>query len=170
MKSNLVIQIISFFIYVLIQSLAFQNVVLFNMAFCFIYVAFLLCLPIDIGILSALLIGFLTGLSVDIFYDSLGMHAAASVILMYLRNRWLNVITPQGGYDNGAMPTIALNGWQWMLGYVVPLVFIHHLVLFFVEASAFNLFWFVLGKVMMSTFFTTLVIFITQYLFYKSRR
>lgn len=170
MNSKSIVHIISFVGYVAVQSIILQNVVLFDTAFCFAYVAFLFCLPVDMGILGLLFIGFVTGLSVDIFYDSLGMHAAASVFIMFIRNYWLNMITPQGGYDVGVMPTIALNGWQWMLGYILPLVFVHHLALFFIEASSFGLFWFTLYKVIMSTLFTSTVIFILQYLFYNNRR
>lgn len=170
MNSKSLIHIISFFGYVALQSIILQNIVLFDTAFCFAYVAFLLCLPVDMGIIGLLFLGFLTGISVDIFYDSLGMHAAASVFIMYIRNYWLNMITPQGGYDVGAMPTIKSNGWQWMLGYILPMIFIHHLILLFIEASSFSLFWFTLLKVIMSTIFTATVIFILQYLFYNNRR
>ncbi|MEQ8924174.1 MAG: Rod shape-determining protein MreD [Fulvivirga sp.] len=170
MGSKFTLHIVSFFSYVLVQALILQNVVLFDKAFCLAYVAFLLCLPVDIGILMGLLLGFITGLSVDIFYDTLGMHAFACVFIMFIRSYWLNMITPQGGYDVGSLPTINLNGWQWMLGYIFPIVFVHHLVLFYIEASSFGLFWFTLSKVILSTFFTTGVIFIGQYLFYRSRR
>ena len=171
MGSRFLVHIISFVAYVLVQGLVLQNAVLFDKAFCLLYVAFLLCLPVDLSVLALLLIGFVTGLSVDIFYDTLGMHASASVLIMFIRNYWLNMITPQGGYDIGVTPTINLNGAQWFIGYSVPLIFIHHLCLFFIEASAMGLFWFTLVKVLMSTVFTLVVIMITQFLFYyKSRR
>ena len=170
MNSKSIVHIISFFAYVALQSIILQNIVLYDTAFCFAYIAFLLCLPVDMSVLGLLMLGFVTGISVDIFYDSLGMHAAASVFIMFIRNYWLNMITPQGGYDAGAMPSIKLNGWQWMLGYILPMIFIHHLVLLFIEASSFGLFWFTLLKVIMSTLLTTTVIFILQYLFYNNRR
>lgn len=170
MYSNSAIQVISFFFYVLVQGMLFQNMVLFDVAFCFAYVAFLLCLPVDMNRILLLLVGFVMGVSVDVFYDSLGMHASASVFVMFIRNYWLNNITPQSGYSAGSLPTIKLNGWQWFIGYIVPLVFAHHLVLFFIEASSFSLFWFTLSKVFMSTIFSVVIIFVIQFLFYNSRR
>lgn len=170
MNSRIAFQIISFFLYILLQGLVLQNAVLFDKAFCFAYVAFLICLPVDIGILGLLVIGFLMGLGVDIFYDSLGMHAASSVFIMFIRNSWLNVITPQGGYDVGSTPTVDLNGWQWFLIYSIPLLFVHHAALLFIEASSMKLFGFTLLKVLMSTIFSAVVILIIQYLFFRNKR
>lgn len=165
-----ILQIISFFVYLLYQVLILQNVVLFHTAFCFLYVLFLLTLPVDTTPMILMGLGFLMGFSVDLFYESIGLHAMACVTLMYLRNYWLNSITPQGGYDMNSVPSISLNGIQWFLVYALPLVFIHHLILFFVEAGGFGLFWFTLWKAIASTVFTTSVILIAQFLFPSRRR
>ena len=47
-------------------------------------------------------------IAIDIFYDSLGLHAFSCVLVMYVRNYWLTLITPQGGYDSSATPSIAV--------------------------------------------------------------
>lgn len=164
-----IIQAISFFIYLFYQVLILKNIVLFNTAFCFLYVAYLFFLPVESNPLLLMLAGFLMGFAVDIFYDSLGLHAFACVFVMYLRNYWLASITPQGGYDTNDTPSIAAHGMQWFLVYTIPLVFVHHAVLFFIEAGGFGMFWFTLWKVISSTFFTTIVTLIVQYLFPSGR-
>lgn len=164
-----IIQVISFFIYLMYQVLILKNIVLFNTAFCFLYVAYLFFLPVESNNLVLMLIGFILGFCVDIFYDSLGLHAFACVFVMYIRNYYLSAITPQGGYDTSATPSIAVNGMQWFLVYTIPLVFLHHLVLFFAEAGTLDMFWFTLWKVITSTIFTTLVTVIVQYLFPSGR-
>jgi hypothetical protein len=163
-------QIFSFFIYLALQILLMKNVVLFHTAFCFIYIAYLLFLPVEINPLLLMALGFLMGFVIDIFYDSLGMHASASVLIMYLRNYWLNLITPQGGYDSNTTPTLAMNGMQWFMVYAVPLIFLHHSILFFIEAGGFGIFWFTLWKAIASTMLTMLVILIGQFLFAERRR
>ena len=168
MRNN-IIQAISFFIYLLYQVLILKNIVLFNTSFCFLYVAFLFFLPVEFNTLLLMVMGFAMGFSIDIFYDSLGLHAFACVFVMYLRNYYLTAITPQGGYDSSATPSIATNGMQWFLVYTMPLVFIHHSVLFFIEAGGFDMFWFTLWKIITSTIFTTLVTVIVQYLFPSGR-
>lgn len=164
-----IVQVIAFFIYLLYQVLILKNIVLFNTAFCFLYIAYLFFLPVESNPLFLMLAGFLMGFCVDIFYDSLGLHAFSCVLVMYLRNYWLAVITPQGGYDTNATPSLAINGMQWFLVYTFPLVFTHHVVLFFLEAGGFGMFWFTLWKAITSSIFTTIVIIVVQYLFPSGR-
>src|SRR6185436_5108406 len=111
-RSN-IIQIISVFIYLFFQVIILKNAVLFQTAFCFLYVAYLLLLPVETNPLWLMLIGFLMGFFIDMFYDSLGLHALSCVLITYVRNLWLARLTPQGGYDNGAIPGIAMAGLQW---------------------------------------------------------
>lgn len=163
-------QIIIFILYILMQVWFFRNLVLFDKAFCLMYLGFLLLLPIEIGTIALMVVGFFTGLTIDIFYDSLGIHAAACVFVMYIRNRWLNMLTPQGGFDSGAIPDVYLQGLQWFSLYALPLIFLHHLVVFFVEASGFQLFGYTITKVLLSTFYTYIIVVLIQYLLYKKRR
>ncbi|MEM6522491.1 MAG: Rod shape-determining protein MreD [Bacteroidota bacterium] len=170
MNSRIVIQIVSFFAYLFLQALLLRSFVLFDSAFCLAYVGFLLLLPIETSVIWLLLLGFIMGMGIDIFYDSLGIHASASVFIMFVRNYWINLLTPQGGYDLGALPSLALDGWQWFVSYALPLVFLHHLVLFYVEAGGFHLFTFTLVKILASTLFTFIFLFLLQYFFYAKRR
>lgn len=165
-----IFQVLTFFMYLLLQVLLLKNVMLGHTAFCFVYVAYLVLFPVDANPMLLLGIGFLMGFTVDIFYDSLGMHAMACVLVMYLRNYWLNFITPQGGYDVHVVPSVSMNGPRWFFVYVTPLVFLHHAVLFYIEAGGFELFWFTLWKIIASTFFTILVVMIIQFLFPQRRR
>ena len=165
-----ILQVVSFFLYLLVQVVLLKNVVLFQTAVCFLYVAYLLLLPVDSTPMVLLTLGFIMGFVIDIFYDSLGLHAFSCIFIMYIRNYWLNLITPQGGYDSNVTPSLAMNGIQWFLVYSMPLIFIHHALLFYTEAGGFDLFCLTLWKVLFSTLFTTLVIVITQYLFPDRRR
>jgi hypothetical protein len=169
MNRNIIMQAIAFFIYLFYQVLILKNIVLFNTAFCFLYVAYLFFLPVESNPLFLMAAGFLMGFVIDMFYDSLGLHAFACVLVMYARNYWLSLITPQGGYDSNDTPSIATHGMQWFLVYTIPMVFLHHSVLFFIEAGGFDTFWFTLWKVVTSTLFTSLVTVIVQYLFPSSR-
>lgn len=170
MNRSIIIQSISFVIYLFLQVLILKNSVLFGSAFCFVYIGYLLLLPVETNPLWLMFIGFGMGLFIDMFYDSVGIHAAASVGVMYLRNFWLARVTPQGGYDNGAVPSIAADGLQWFMIYATPLVFIHHALLFFIEAGGFQYFGFTLVKVIFSTLYTMLVVLIIQYLFPGEQR
>ena len=160
-------QVISFFLFILLQGMVFKNIILFDYAFCFIYIYFLLGLPIDLRPITAVLLGFATGISIDFFYDTGGIHAAASVLIMFLRSSWLNSITPQGGYDVGISPSIRISGFLWYAGYALPVIFVHQLTLFFIEAYGFDLFWFTLYKAFLSTIFTFVMCTVIQVLFVR---
>lgn len=168
-RSN-IIQAVSFFLYLFFQVIILKNAVLFHTAFCFLYIAYLLLMPVETNPLFLMVLGFVMGVFIDMFYDSLGLHALSCVLIVYLRKYWLARLTPQGGYDNGAIPGLALSGVQWFLVYALPLILVHHAILFFTEAGGFQYFAFTLGKILASTIYTTLVILIVQYLFPGGRR
>jgi hypothetical protein len=170
MSRSAITQFIFFFLYLLVQVMVLKSLVIFKVSFCFLYIAYVLLLPIETNALVLMILGFLLGLMVDIFYDSIGLHAFTLVLVGYLRNYWLAAITPQGGYDAGTAPTVAANGIQWFLVYILPLVFLHHFILFFVEAAGFIVFWHTMLKVIMSLLFTVTVIVLLQFLVTDQRR
>jgi hypothetical protein len=162
MNRGSIFNVIYFFLYVIAQVVLFKRLVLFNTSFCFLYVAFILLLPVETNNLLLMVLAFFLGFTIDIFYDSLGIHALALVTVAYLRNYWLSSITPQGGYDAGSSPAIT-NGVQWFLVYSVPMVFVHLALLFFIEAGGFGLFWFTMLKIMASLVFTVGVMLMLQF-------
>ncbi len=163
-KQNLIL-LFSCFGYLFLYIFLFKNLVLFDIAFCFIYLAFLLSIPIDSNRIVAMFVGLFTGLVIDIFSDSLGIHTAACVLLMHVRYYVIKWVTPQGGYDGNVLPSATSMGLQWYLTYALPLVLVHHICLFYIEAGGVSMFFFTLTKVLLSTLFTLLVIILLQYLF-----
>jgi hypothetical protein len=162
--------ITSFILFLALQVTVVRNMVLFDTAFCYVYVAFIILLPFEITPVPLMVVAFLCGLMIDIFYDSLGIHAAACVLIAFLRPYWTRTVPPRGGYEIGMRPTIKIMGFSWFLTFTLPLILIHQLVLFFIEVGGLHLFGFTLVKVISSTVLTFLVIVILQYLFYRSTR
>ena len=167
---NLIIQGVLLIVYLLTQVILFRGLVLFDTAFCFVYVSFLLILPFDIDRLLLMLIGFVTGLMVDVFYDTLGIHAASCVLIMYLRPYYFSLVAPQGGYDARVIPSIRDLGFIWFMVFTLIFVFIHHLMVFFIEAGGGQMFFYTLLKVFFSTLFSSFVIILIQYIFYPSKK
>ena len=158
-------KIISFFIYLLVQVLIFDKIVLFGTAHSFVYIGFLLTLPFEIAVIPGMLIGMALGLGVDAFSNTFGLHAAASVLLMYLRPMMISSLTPQGGYPAGVLPKPTILGLSWFTYFSLPLIFMHQIVIFFVEFGGFTMFWQATWKVLASTFYSFLLIVIIQYMF-----
>ncbi len=169
-KRNIIYQLFIFFIYLFLQVLLFDNMVLFRTAFCFIYIGFILLLPLQISPIILILIAFLSGMAVDMFYSTPGINASASVFIAFLRPYWLSMITPRGGYEDVDIPRLKTLGFSWFTTYVLPLIFIQHLFLFIVEAGDLINFWFVINKTIFSTVYTYSILVIGQYMFYARVR
>jgi hypothetical protein len=165
-----IFKILSFFIYLIAQALIFNKSVLFGTAHSFVYIGFLITLPIEMAVIPGMLIGLAMGLGVDAFTNTFGLHAAASVLLMYIRPVLLSGLTPQGGFPAGAIPRPNVLGFTWFSTFALPLIFTHHLVIFYVEYGGIDLFWTTLLKVLASTGYSFILITIIQYLFITKRR
>ena len=161
--NTLLTQILRFGFYIGLQILLFRYLVLFNVSFCFIYIGALLALPKETSHSYLILIGFITGLIVDAFYNTMGMHAAASTLIGYLRPYLLILITPQRGYDEKSDFSIKSMGFIWFLTYAGVLVLIHHFFIFFLELGSFSLFFTTLLKIFCSFIFTMFMLIIFQY-------
>lgn len=160
--------VISFITYLAFQVIFIRHWALFDLAFCFVYLSFLLFLPLQINPLLLLLLGFGMGFCIDMFYDTLGIHAACCVLVAYMRPRITSLIKPSGGYDVGMKPYLSIMGVQWFIIYTLLITTIHHLPLFMIEAWGANLLSFTLLKAFLSIIFTSSVVVMFQYLFYRS--
>jgi hypothetical protein len=124
----------------------------------------------EVKTIPSLLIAFLMGLGVDMFYDTMGVHTSALLLVGFVRSRWLRMLVPSGAYDEDMQPTMVNMGLQWFLSYSLPLVLIHHVVFFYVESLGTGLFFGSLQKIITSTIFVTIMSIIVQLLFYRRRR
>lgn len=168
MNPSTITQIISFFIYWLLQVLFFRNVALFDTAFCFVYVGFLLLLPIEISLTTLLLLGFSMGLAVDIFYDTAGVHAATMVIIAFIRPSILQFLRPSGGYEAIEKPTLSKLGFNWFIIYAGIILLLHHSILFLIQGSNFSLWFSNIFVILASTILSLFVLVIGQFLFYRN--
>ncbi|NJO02141.1 MAG: Rod shape-determining protein MreD [Bacteroidia bacterium] len=153
-----------FFVYVITQIFFAKDLELFGLAFCFIYVNYLLTLPLNTGRASLLLLAFVMGILVDSFYDTLGIHTAASVLVAYVRPHLIAFMT---GKDEINELSVKETGWQWFIGYCVILVFSHHLLIFLLQQFNFMRLPHTFLKAVASTLFTLFFVMIIQYLFYS---
>jgi hypothetical protein len=167
---GVVLHLILLVLYLLLHVLVVSKLVLFDLGWCFFYLGFLLFLPITTPIVVQLVLGFGVGLTMDIFYDTGGVHAASAVLLMYLRPWVLRLLTPRDGYDASDAVNVHQMGWQWFLVYMALLVSIHHLAFFLLELGSFQIFGVTLIKVIVSTLFTGITLLIVQLLFFPTRR
>ena len=163
-------QLLRFALYVGAYVLLVRQLVLFDRGWCFFYLGFLLFLPLGTPVAVQLLLGFATGLTIDITYNTGGLHAAAAVLLMYLRPWVLRLLTPRDGYDAQDSVNVHQMGGQWFAVYLLLLVSLHHLAYFLLELGSFRHLAVTLGRIGVSIAFTSVALLIVQLIFFPTRR
>jgi|SRR6185436_11924502 len=136
----------------------------------YLYVLFILLLPVKFPKIPAMLIAFFVGVTIDIFTNTIGIHAGATVFMAYARPFVLKIFSPRDGYETDATPNIKDLGLQWWLAYSSVMVLIHHFALFYLEAFRLTEFFSTFLRVVLSTIATLILVLITQFLFGKSKR
>lgn len=162
--------ILRFILLVAVQVLIIKNIELGRFINPFIYVLFIVVLPFETPKWLILVAGFVTGITIDMFYDTAGMHAAACVLMAYVRPGVLKLFSPRDGYEFGTQPTVQYLGVPWFLSYSGILIFLHHFALFYLEIFRFSEFFSTFLRVLISTIFTVLIVVITQYLFNRKKQ
>jgi len=84
MNKEVVLRILFFILLVLLQVLVFSNMRI-GAYVPYVYVLFILIFPIKSDRSIFLFSSFLLGLSLDFFFSSGGVHAAACTIIAYIR-------------------------------------------------------------------------------------
>ncbi len=156
-----------FVVLVLLQVLLLDNIQLNAYLNPFMYVLFILLLPFETPAWLLLVSAFLMGFSIDLFEHTPGMHASATVFMAFLRPLTLKIIAPREDYETSTYPRVFYYGFVWFLKYSLILVFAHHLFLFYFEVFSFSGFFHTLGKVILSTLFSSGFIVLSQFLFYR---
>ncbi|MBN2166492.1 MAG: rod shape-determining protein MreD [Marinilabiliaceae bacterium] len=149
-------------ILVLIQVLIINNIPLSWFINPFIYISFIITLPLFIPGWFLLILGFVTGLIIDISCNTPGMHTSATLVMSFIRPYFLNSIIPREDHQSTAQPVPSVFGMGWFMKYALVMTLSHHLVLFFIEEFSFSNFFSTLFKVVLSSVISLLLIFIVQ--------
>lgn len=169
MNSKIVlVNVLRWFILLLTQILLLRNLSFYNMATPFVYILFLMLLPFGIPNLLLYLIAFATGLTLDAFYDTLGVNAAACVMLAFVRISFISLTLNRDGFDEPE-PTLGNMGFKWFILYAILCVFSHHLVLFFLETFRLAEFSYTLLRCFLSGIFTLFTIILIEFIFYNRK-
>jgi hypothetical protein len=155
-----------FVVLVLVQVLVFNHVQFSGFVNPYVYVLFVMLLPLSTPRYVVLLGGFFIGLAVDVFSNSPGMHAAATVVIAYIRPFVVRSISSREE-DRNDYPGLKQNKFSWFLYYTAIMVFFHHFILFFLEYLTFSHFSSTLLKIIISSVFSIFVIVLSQFLIFR---
>jgi len=155
MNSLILKNIISFILIVSLQVLILNNVLFMGYINPYVYLLFIILLPFNKSNKNlTLFIALGTGLIIDAFQNSMGMHAFTCVLIAYVRTPILYRLVPQLKNKSQTMIEVSMKefGVQICVIYTTLLVFIHHLVLFTIEAFRFDI-----GNILLRTIASALI-------------
>jgi rod shape-determining protein MreD len=170
--STLVKNTFRFILFILVQVFVLQQVPpLHRFITPYLYFLFVIWLPFNTPRGSLMIISFVFGLLLDYFLKTPGLHAAACVLVAYVRPFVIGLLIRQEGDDqNYASPSIVSMGWAPYFTLVLILTLLHNSYLVFLEWMQFGTFWFFLGKVLATTGVSLLLILITELLFFRKEK
>ena len=164
-----IIQIVLRFIFLIaVQVLVLNHVQWSGYINPYVYIFFILILPIETPKWLLLITAFFTGLMIDMFGNTGGMHAAAAVFTAFARPGVLRLIAPRDGYEPETKLSPQVMGFKWFITYVSILILLHHLVFFYVEVFRFSEFFMTFYKAILNSIITIILIILGQYLFGRS--
>lgn len=157
MNASSVKYIIQFIVVVLLQVLLFNNMDYFYLVSPYIYIIFLLDLPLNIKTPSLMFIAFLLGLTVDFFSGTMGLHTAACTAIGFVRAGYLKMLFSNLEFKF-QQPSVIQFETSGYLKYAVGMVSLHHIILFMLEALSFNNFGFLLLRIIINIALSLLII------------
>ena len=153
--------ILSFLSLVLFQVFILNNIDYSGYQNPYVYILFIMMLPVKMSRTTVLVLAFFMGLCIDMFENSGGVHIAATVFLAYIRLPLLKVATQKRGED-----FLNVNPHKLRLGnlivYALLSIIIHHFVLFLIESYSLRDIGTVLVRTMMSSIFTFVFVILVQ--------
>jgi len=156
------------FIFVIIfQVLVFNNIQFSGFVNPLYYVLFILLLPIKTPAWLTLLSSFILGAIIDVFSQSPGLHASASVLIAYIRPTIISSIKTTGETNTDLEPSLSNMGFRWFISYALILIFIHHFIYFSLEVFRFGNFLITFYRIIISSFATFIAIILSQLLTFK---
>lgn len=164
MINQIPVNILRFILLLLAQILFFSNINFSSFVNPYVFPLFILLLPFETPRWLLMLIGFFAGLALDIFLGSIGMHAAACLLVGYSRPFLINIITPKGT-EFEISPNVYAQGLTWFVVYIGITMLVYLTFYFFVEAATLSNFFFVLLKIILSEIVSVAFMLIFLFLF-----
>lgn len=161
MISNIIRGLLYFIVFVAIQVLILNNIYYLRIATPFLYLYFLLKVPVGTSRSTMLVLSFMTGLTIDIFSNTPGMHAAACTFVGFFRASMIRFLIGKELLE-GAFPSYSVFGLGGFLRYTALFVFLHHVVLFLVESLTLFDPLFLIIRILSSTLLSIILIAIVE--------
>ena len=139
----------------LLQIVIVDNIHLGSYFYLNIYILAIFLLPYKLKGVPLLLFGFLLGLLMDFADNTVGIHAAASTFVAYIRPRLLQLTSTREELED-AHGVQGLTDFRWFLKYSFMSTLLFNVVLIFAEAFTFRDILITMIRIILSTFISML--------------
>lgn len=157
--------IIEWVLLIAVQVLVLNGIDYLQLGTPFLFILFIINLPTDMNRIALLVTSFFTGLVIDTFSSTPGIHCAACVLIAYLK-RW--ICKALGPSDALALsPSFQTFGQSRYLQYAFAMVVIHHALFYILESGSLNQAGQLLLRTAEAILFTMLLIFSVEYFKYR---
>lgn len=164
------LQIIRFVVLVLFQVLVINHIRLGGYVHPYIYLIFVMLLPLSTPKWQLLVLGFVLGLSVDLFTGTPGLHAGATTLMAFCRPSIIKLVSGNQKFENVDEPNLGQLGGLWFFRYALCMVLVHHFALFFLESFSFRLIGQVLLRILLSVPVSIFLIMIILFIFKSDKK
>lgn len=159
MQKTLINTLALFILLVILQVVIFNNLVLFNSAIALVFLYLLVEMPIAISTNTMLFVGFLLGITIDIFQDTPGLNSMCCTIVAFARRPIFHLYVPRDEDVSERRLCIRTLGAPTYLKYMVTLVLIYCTLYFSIETFGFFDFGRLITRIIASTLFTFVVLY-----------
>jgi len=168
MNSTLLLNIARFLLLLAAQIFIFNEMDFYGYINPYPYILFILLYPVNGNKFGLLLASFFLGIVMDMFCDSGGVHAAACVVLAYVRPTFFK-FSFGVSYE---YQTVRINDklTPERFSFLLISVLTHHIILFSLEIFKFSFILNILLRTLLSTVFTLILCIITIYIFKPSSK
>lgn len=141
---------------ILLQIIVLNNINFLGYINPFFYIIFIFLYPVKKDDASLLLLSFLLGLCIDVFSDSGGINAGATLFIAFIRIPVLQSVIGKRELDYGSL-TIFKLPFPKMFLYVVLMTFVHHFIVFGMEYFKWSKFGMILLNTVLTSIFTIIL-------------
>lgn len=170
MTGGIIKHVIRFVLLILLQVWVLDKVSFDGFGIPYAYVMFILLLPFDINKSLMLILAFFTGLVMDIFGNTLGLHTASLVLLAFARPGVLHFYFPRLETQIGEEPGIAKLGLMGFIKYALTLILLFQVALVYLEVFSFRHFFTLLWESVYGAIATTFAVTVLELLFARRKR
>ncbi len=150
--------LLAFVLLVALQEFVFDNINFGVLTSPYIYIMFIIMLPLATEGWLLLVLGFATGLVMDLLAGTPGLHAMVATWLAFVRPATANFMLGKEIVSDGGLPVAGRVGTWRFIRYVAVMTLLFNVPFFLLEDPN-GAFWVILMRIIFSTVLVTAVIY-----------